>query len=161
MSAQPFNEAVLPFMSKLKERARQFTSYDSEDLVQETLLRAWRVWGKYEVQNVWGWLWRIMRNAYLDTCQEAAQVRAATQAHLPEIADVRARAPRPPNAGVTEGPDDDLLRAVQRLPEAQRTILELQILGMDSVATARHLRIDPRTVRTAAWKARARIRAVL
>lgn len=40
---------------------------DAEDLVQETYLKAYRFWDKYEKgTNIRAWLFRIMRNSYIN-----------------------------------------------------------------------------------------------
>lgn len=158
-----FEGQVLVLTRRLRERARQLTRSgpDAEDLVQETLLRAWKAWGKYEVLNVWAWLWLIMRNAFLDRRREAGKWREATNAHASDIADVRARAPRPPDEQVTSGLDDEQLRALGRLTAAQRSVVELQLEGVDDASIARQLRKKLITVRVFSCKARKHLREML
>lgn len=161
-SVGDFEAAVMPLVPKLRTRARQVTRRsDVDDLVQETLLRAWRAWGRHEVKNPWGWLFLIMRNTYFDAQRDAKYRRGVVEAHGEEIADVRATPPQAPDAGVLSGPDDAIVDAVRQLTDAQRTIIELQLLGVDYASVAEHLDVDITTVRTASWKAREKIRALL
>lgn len=161
MSPASFETEVLPHVGKLRERARQFTRRggDAEDLVQETLLRAWKSWGRVTVANVWGWLWLTMRNVWLDSRRSASSWANAVESHVSEIADVRAVPPPPPDARVTAGVGDECLQGIQQLRGMQRTVIELQLAGIGDEDLARHLRISVKTVRSAACKARARLRA--
>ncbi len=163
-----FEAVVMPLVPKLRDRASYYLignlgtrRDDVQDLVQETLLRAWKAWGRYEVKNPWGWLFLIMRNVFFDTQRDAKYRRGVIEAHADEIAEVRALPPLAPDAGVTAGPDDELADAVRQLSDAQRSVIEMQLLGVDDATTAKHLAIDVKTVRTASWKARAKIRALL
>jgi RNA polymerase sigma-70 factor (ECF subfamily) len=160
--AQSFESSVMPLVPQLRRKAQQFTrSSDAEDLLQETLLRAWKAWGRYEVKNVWAWLWLIMRNTHFTTCRDASYRRRQTENHKSEIADVRSPPPPRPDAGVTAGPDDDLLRAVNALPPSQRQVIELQLQGLDIQDVADRLGTNRNSTKTTSSKARAKIRAVL
>lgn len=162
MTAARFEAEVLPHTPKLKQRAQQFVrgAGDAEDLVQETLLRAWKAWGRVEVVDVWSWLWCTMRNAWLDNRRSASCWASAVEAHGPEIADIRAVPPPAPDSRVTSGADD-LDQCLRALRKRERQIIELQMLGYDDEAVARHLQMKVRTVRSQACVARQRLRAVL
>jgi RNA polymerase sigma-70 factor (ECF subfamily) len=161
--ARTFELAVMPLAGKLRTRAREFTrgGPDAEDLVQETLLRAWKMWGRQPIGDVWGWLWLILRNAWFNMVRDANSHRAIHEKHAAEIADVRGAPPSAPDAAVTGGLDDKLHTAVRSLPATQRAVIEMDLLGADDVTTSRHLRITRQTVRNAKVKARARIRAMI
>lgn len=163
MTAARFEAEVFPHLPKLRQRARQFVrgAGDAEDLVQETLLRAWRAWGRAEVRSVWGWLWLIMRNVFLDGRWDAGRWAGVVEMHTAEIADARAEPPPPPDARVTAGLDDDFMARVQQLRGTQRSVIELHLVGMDDEAVAQQLQINIKTVRSAACKARQRLRAAL
>lgn len=163
MTAARFEAEILPLTPKLRTRARQFVraAGDAEDLVQETLLRAWKAWGKSEIQNPWCWIWLIMRNVFLDRRRDASRWSGLVEGHTSDIADVRAEAPAAPDAGVSAGADDDLRSAIEQLKGAQRTVIELHLVGLDDETMARHLQVSVKTVRSAACKARARLRAAL
>lgn len=64
LSARFVNE-TLPYMSQLRSRARRLTRnpVDAEDLVQETMLRAYTGFGTFrEGTNLRAWLLHIMTN---------------------------------------------------------------------------------------------------
>jgi RNA polymerase sigma-70 factor (ECF subfamily) len=64
-----FEREALPHMDILHNYALRMTgnSDDAEDLVQETFLKAFRFWDKYEKgTNIRAWLFRIMKNTYIN-----------------------------------------------------------------------------------------------
>ena len=76
LTARFVNDA-LPYLSQLHARARQLTgnAVDAEDLVQETMLRAYAGFNTFsEGTNIRAWLFRIMTNAYFN-CLRRAQNR--------------------------------------------------------------------------------------
>lgn len=163
MTAGRFESEVMPLVPKLRKRARQFVAgrEGAEDLVQETLLRAWKAWGRYEVQSVWDWLWLIMRNVHLDARRSATTWSGLVDGHTSEIGEVRGAPPPPPDERVTSGLEDEILHGIRRLRGTQRQVIELQLAGLDNDETARQLQISPETVRSASCKARKILRAAL
>jgi RNA polymerase sigma-70 factor (ECF subfamily) len=68
---EEFNKEALPHMRVLYNYAYKNAGNkaDAEDLLQETYLRAYRFFDKYEKgTNCRAWLFRIMRNLYLNDC---------------------------------------------------------------------------------------------
>ena len=66
LTARFVNDA-LPYLNQLKARARRLTrnAVDAEDLVQETMLRAYAGFNTFsEGTNLRAWLFRIMTNTY-------------------------------------------------------------------------------------------------
>jgi RNA polymerase sigma-70 factor, ECF subfamily len=64
-----FIEEAIPHMNFLYSFARHLTNDpdDSDDLVQDTYLKAFRFWDKYEKgTNIRAWLFRIMKNSYIN-----------------------------------------------------------------------------------------------
>ena len=64
-----FEREAIPHMSLLYNYALRMTnnSADADDLVQETYLKAYRFWDKYEKgTNIRAWLFRIMKNSYIN-----------------------------------------------------------------------------------------------
>jgi RNA polymerase sigma-70 factor, ECF subfamily len=162
VTAAAFEAQVLPLIPRLREKASHFTrGRDAEDLVQETLLRAWKAWGRAEVVNPWGWVWLIMRNTFLDRRASAVRWREIAEAHAPDVAAVRAAPPQAPDVTVMSGPDDDLRRALDVLTPGQRGVVELHLAGVENEDVAKRLGIELKTVRTTLCKARARMRAIL
>lgn len=63
-----YERAVLPLMADMTRKARALTrsASDADDLVQETLVRAYRFWGSYrpEAGSVKAWLYTTLRNTF-------------------------------------------------------------------------------------------------
>jgi RNA polymerase sigma-70 factor (ECF subfamily) len=67
---QRFQEEALPMLDSLYGAALRMTRNpsDAEDLVQETMLRAYRAFDRFEPgTHLKAWLFRIMTNAYINT----------------------------------------------------------------------------------------------
>jgi RNA polymerase sigma-70 factor, ECF subfamily len=67
LTARFVNEA-LPYLNQLNDRARRLTrnAVDAEDLVQETMLRAYAGFNTFsEGTNLRAWLFRIMTNTHI------------------------------------------------------------------------------------------------
>lgn len=66
---EEFVREAIPHMDLLYNYALRMTGSpdDADDLVQETYLKAYRFWDKYEKgTNIRAWLFRIMRNSYIN-----------------------------------------------------------------------------------------------
>lgn len=66
---EDFQKEALPHMDVLYNYALRTTGNvdDARDLLQETYLKAYRFWDKYEKgTNVRAWLFRIMKNSYIN-----------------------------------------------------------------------------------------------
>jgi RNA polymerase sigma-70 factor, ECF subfamily len=66
---QDFERSAIPQMNMLHNYALHLTmnSENARDLLQETYLKAYRFWNKYELgTNVKGWLCQIMKNSYIN-----------------------------------------------------------------------------------------------
>ncbi|HLE32431.1 MAG TPA: sigma-70 family RNA polymerase sigma factor [Bacteroidota bacterium] len=64
-----FEREALPHMDVLYNYALRTTGNedDARDLLQETFLKAYRFWDKYEKgTNIRAWLFRIMKNSYIN-----------------------------------------------------------------------------------------------
>jgi RNA polymerase sigma-70 factor, ECF subfamily len=73
LTARFVNEA-LPYLNQLHDRARRVTrnAVDAEDLVQETMLRAYAGFNTFsEGTNIGAWLFRIMTNTYINGLRRA------------------------------------------------------------------------------------------
>ncbi len=64
-----FEQEAVPHMDILYNYALRMTSSpdDAADLVQETFLKAFRFWDKYEKgTNIRAWLFRILKNSFIN-----------------------------------------------------------------------------------------------
>jgi RNA polymerase sigma-70 factor, ECF subfamily len=73
---QAFEEQALVHTDELHRCGLRLTgnAADADDLVQETYLRAYRFWEKYEQgTNVRAWLFRIMRNCFINSYRKQSK----------------------------------------------------------------------------------------
>ena len=141
---------------------------DSEDLVQETFLRAWRKRKSFQGRSSFrAWLYRIATNACLDVLERNPRVASATQANPAEVPWLQ---PFPDRLLEQIAPSDDepdavvvaketielaFLVAIQHLPPRQRAVLILRdVLGWSAKETAALLEGSVAAVNSALQRAR-------
>ncbi|MGN6575192.1 MAG: sigma-70 family RNA polymerase sigma factor [Nocardioides sp.] len=116
----------------------------AEDVVQETLLRAWRHFSVLDEAHgsVRAWLYTVARNIVID---EWRTKRARSEVAFAEV-------PEPP--GASDGTDEQLLswvvaEAVTRLsPDHRAVLVECYYRGLPVAEAARHLGIPEGTVKS-------------
>jgi RNA polymerase sigma-70 factor (ECF subfamily) len=119
-----FETEALPQWRSLFRTACRLTrnAHDAEDLVQETLLRAYRAFDRFESgTNVRAWLYTILHRVHLDGIRRKSRAPG-----FAEIEDDTA-AVAPAQALVSAG-GLDLARALERLAEPFRTAVVLRDL---------------------------------
>lgn len=120
-----FQRYVVPEIPALLRVARSLTSnaHDAEDLVQDTLLRAYQAIGRFDGAHTRAWLFTIVRNTHinrnrkrrpglLDDPHDAEAIpesRSSDPAELAEQSTFR----------------DAVVAAIATLPEKNRTVVEL------------------------------------
>src|SRR3979411_344967 len=131
---------------------------DADDLVQETMLKAYRSWDQYQKgTNAKGWLITILRNSFIN------EYRRRTR--HPETVDVDTIEPfavfsdiqddDPQGAFFDRIVDDEVLRAIDQLPEAFReTVVLSDVEGMSYQEIAGILEIPVGTVKSRLFRAR-------
>ncbi|MEJ2854411.1 MULTISPECIES: RNA polymerase subunit sigma-70 [unclassified Saccharothrix] len=148
---------------------RLLGSFDeAEDLVQETLLRAWRSRDTFEGRSTFrAWLYRIATNACLDAIHRRP---AHTPAAGEPVLDVPWLQPYPDVLlDQAAGPDAEavaretielaFLAALQHLPAKQRAVLVLRdVLGWPAAETAELLEDTVPAVNSALQRARVTLR---
>jgi RNA polymerase sigma-70 factor (ECF subfamily) len=182
--AAAFSSATEPFRRELRIHCyRMLGSFqDSEDLVQETLLRAWRNRSNFEGRSsIRTWLYRIATNACLDFLQRRPRrvlpqdiAPPADPTLIPAIPgqEIPWLEPFPDlylEADADAGPDAEVVQketielafiaAVQHLPARQRAALVLRdVLGWSASDSAELLEINVAALNSALQRARSTMR---
>jgi len=131
---------------------------DADDLVQETMLKAYRAWDQYERgTNAKGWLLTILRHTFINEYRRRAR--------HPESVDLDAIEPFAVFEDVQEDDpqgrffdqivDDEVLRAIDTLPEQFREAVVLSdVEGMSYEEIAQILGVPLGTVKSRLFRAR-------
>ncbi len=159
------------------------SSFEAEDAVQETMLRAWRSFDRFEGRSALrSWLYRIATNVCLDMLtgkerrarpMDLAPARSADTPlpdPLPEatwilpIPDDRVVPPNGDPAEVAEGRESirlAFIAALQRLPSRQRAVLILrEVLRWRATEVAELLDTSVASVNSALQRARSTLEAI-
>jgi RNA polymerase sigma-70 factor, ECF subfamily len=138
---------------------------DAEDLVQETMLRAYRSWDRYTPgTNAKGWLLTILRHLFINEYRRKSR--------HPETVDVDTIEPfalfqevqeeDPQGAFFDKIVDDEVLRAVDQLPEAFREAVTLSdVEGLSYEEVAKVLEVPVGTVKSRLYRGRRLLQAKL
>ena len=171
-----FERTVLPLREPLYGAAMRLTRAEAEadDLVQDTLLRAFRFWDRFEQgTNVKAWLFTILRNTFINRYHKNNR-RADMLAEASQT--MRALGPtvalgRTGQAGQFDAPDSGLARtasatairvALGELPEVYRRAVELaDIEGLPYEAIAAELGCPMGTVMSRVHRGREQLHALL
>jgi len=162
-----FEREALVHLDALYRVALRLTgnAADADDLVQETMLKAYRAWHQYEQgTNAKGWLLTILRHAFIN------EYRRRTR--HPETVDLDAIEPfavfedvqeeDPQGAFFDQIVDDEVLRAIDQLPEQFREAIVLSdVEGMSYEEVARILSVPIGTVKSRLFRARRLLQAKL
>jgi RNA polymerase sigma-70 factor (ECF subfamily) len=140
LSQPGFADEALPWLDAVYRFSLRLTAGDrdaAEDLAQETFLRAHRFWHTFQQgTNVKSWLFTICRNTFLHDREKASSRRERP------VADLDPRTEALASLSALENPtrdpeqeffsqliDDDVVRAIDDLPEVFREVLVLSDLG--------------------------------
>jgi len=155
-----FEQEALVHLDTLYRVALRLTgnAADADDLVQETMLKAYRSWDQYEKgTNAKGWLLTILRNSFIN------EYRRRTR--HPETVDVDTIEPfavfgevqddDPQGAFFDRIVDDEVLKAVVELPEAfQETLVLSDVEGLSYQEIGKILGVPVGTVKSRLFRAR-------
>jgi len=154
-----FRALVEPYRRALDVHAYRMLGsiHDAEDVLQETLLRAWSSLERFERRaSVKTWLYRILTNACIDELERRPRRPEPVVDPYP---DDRLPAEDPAaRYAAREGIEIAFLTAIQRLPGRQRAVLILRdVLGWTSEEVAELLDSTGAAVNSALQRARATI----
>jgi RNA polymerase sigma-70 factor (ECF subfamily) len=158
-----FRQLVEPYARALEVHCYRMLGslQDAEDIVQETLLRAWRSLERFERRSsVSTWLYRIATNACLDELERRPRRPEAVQPYPDARLDDAASPIADPAAryALREGMELAFLTAIQQLPGRQRAVLILRdVLGWTARETAELLDSTVTATNSALQRARAAI----
>ncbi len=155
-----FEREAIVHLDSLYRVAQRLTgnAADADDLVQETMLKAYRSWDQYtKGTNAKGWLLTILRNSFIN------EYRRRTR--HPETVDIDAIEPfsvfeevqdqDPQGTFFDRIVDDEVLRAIDDLPEQFReTVVLSDVEGMSYEDIARILEVPVGTVKSRLFRAR-------
>jgi RNA polymerase sigma-70 factor (ECF subfamily) len=155
-----FKASMTPHMDQMYNYAMYLTGEREEanDLLQETFLKAYRFYDKYEEgTNAKAWLYRIMRNTYINEYRRVKRlpdlVEFDEQISAPYFA---SSAQRGPVQFEGELFGDEIATAIARLPEKFKSVImlrDIEDLPYEEIAEA--LDIPVGTVRSRLHRARA------
>jgi RNA polymerase sigma-70 factor, ECF subfamily len=149
-----FEKVVMPHARSLLRFAGRLTgsSFHSEDLVQETLLRAWRGFRQFDPEtNAHAWLFRILMNAFLEQKRKGGSSLTAE----PLAEDGLSMRP-----SIHESVE--VMQAFDRLGSDQRTVLLLAAVeGFSCREISEILNIPIGTVMSRLSRAREQMRELL
>lgn len=152
-----FEQQALPHMEVLYNYALRLTGSadDARDLLQETYLKAYRFWDKFEQgTNLRAWLFRIMKNTYINLYRK--EVKEPDKVDYDEIESYynTIRHESSDDNDLQEKMfgqllDDDVSQALESLPEEFKTVVILcDIEGLSYEEIAEFLQIPVGTVRS-------------
>jgi RNA polymerase sigma-70 factor (ECF subfamily) len=162
----------MPYLKQLLARARALTptQYDAEDLLQETLVRAYVSFDTFtEGTNLRAWLFRIMYNAWVSDYR--ARQRCPTEILTEAVTDVeRCDFARFTPRGLASAEievlellrDDEIASALDELPEASRLAVYLaDVEGYRYREIAELMNTPVGTVMSRLHRGRTRLRRLL
>ncbi|CKI00804.1 sigma-70 family RNA polymerase sigma factor [Mycolicibacterium smegmatis] len=164
-----FERETLPLQGRLFIGALHLTGtrQDAEDLLQDTMLRAFAGFGTFrEGTNLTAWLHRIMHNAWVDS--HRLRSRRPPELLVADFyqeapADCRTHPWRTPEAAVLESiPDGRLTAAIRALPETYRmAIYYADVVGLSYKQVAEATGVSIGTVMSRLHRGRRRVRTSL
>lgn len=155
-----FEEEALPHLDSVYRVALRLAGDETqaEDLVQETMLKAYRSWHQYRPgTNVRAWLLTIVRHTFINEYRkrrragteiDVSQVEAFTV--FPEVQEVD-----PEGRFFDQIVDDEVLRAIDALPDEFREALILSdVEGLAYAEIAQVTEVPVGTVKSRLFRAR-------
>ena len=166
-AGRAFDAEALPHLDALYRVALRLTGDPSqaEDLVQDTMLKAYRSWKQYRPgSNAKGWLLTILRNTFINDYRRRKLEPIATDLEAVEphaiYRDIETADPE--GAFFSQIVDEKVLQAVDALPTEFREVLVLSDMeGLHYAEIAETLQVPVGTVKSRLFRARRLLQAAL
>jgi RNA polymerase sigma-70 factor (ECF subfamily) len=167
---EDFEEEIIPHLDAMYNFALRLTSdpSDAEDLVQDTIVKAYRFFSSYEKgTNAKAWLFRILKNSYINNYRK--QSKQPNQVDYDEVSTFyeTIRAERTDTSDLEDKMfrdliDDDISHALDELPEDFRTVVLLcDVEGFTYEEIANMLDVPIGTIRSRLHRGRNLLKAQL
>jgi RNA polymerase sigma-70 factor, ECF subfamily len=167
---QDFEDEMLPHLDAIYNFALRLTTdpNDAEDLVQDTIVKAFRFFNSYEKgTNAKAWLFRILKNSYINNYRKKS--KQPQQVDYDEVSTFYETV-RSEQSNTTDMEemmygqllDDDVTRALEQLPEDFRTVVLLcDVEGFTYEEIANMLDVPIGTIRSRLHRGRNLLRVQL
>lgn len=154
-----FETQALAHAGELFATALRFSrnQRDAEDLVQETLLRAFAAWDRFEKgTNCRAWLFRILTNSFINECRRTTKERRWAAVGDGTISAARRRAALDPESVMLDGLlADEVLEALSALPlDFRRVVVLADLEGLSYRDIARRIGCPIGTVMSRLYRGR-------
>ncbi len=167
-----FETDAMAYVDQLYGAAMRMTRNpaDAEDLVQETYTKAFAAFRSFEQgTNLRAWLFRILRNTYINAYRKAQREPLSTSADElsdPQLLEVDARSTGGTRSAETEAlerlGDTEIIEAMQALPEDFRTAVYLaDVEGFSYKEIAEIMETPVGTVMSRVHRGRKSLRSLL
>lgn len=167
---EDFQDEIIPHLDAMYNFALRLTSdpSDAEDLVQDTIVKAYRFFSSYEKgTNAKAWLFRILKNSYINNYRKKS--KQPNQVDYDEVSTFyeTIRAERTDTSDLEDKMfrdliDDDISHALDELPEDFRTVVLLcDVEGFTYEEIANMLDVPIGTIRSRLHRGRNLLKAQL
>ncbi|MBI5266137.1 MAG: sigma-70 family RNA polymerase sigma factor [candidate division Zixibacteria bacterium] len=132
-----FEREAVPHMDALYRTALRMTKQenDAEDLVQETMVKAYRFWDKFEPgSNCRAWLFKIMTNIFINDYRSKSRTPASVDVddidenYLYGQLAAQSEDDNPEQRLFAKIFDEDVRKAIEELPDDFRLVVVLSFL---------------------------------
>jgi RNA polymerase sigma-70 factor (ECF subfamily) len=167
---EDFEDEIIPHLDAMYNFGLRLTSdpNDAEDLVQDTIVKAFRFFSSYEKgTNAKAWLFRILKNSYINNYRKKS--KQPSQVDYDEVSSFyeTIRADRTDTSDLEDRMfreliDDDISNALEQLPEDFRTVVLLcDVEGFTYEEIANMLDVPIGTIRSRLHRGRNLLKAEL
>jgi len=151
-----FEKVIRQELPMLYRVSRRFSpnSDDAEDMVQQTLIKAFRKWDQFDGRHLRAWLVRILRNEVL-----MARRAAGPEVSLDLVGEAEFVEPPFWSEVLWRERQDQIMESLDSLPEIHRMLIQLcDVEGLTYEEAAQALDVPIGTVRSRLFRARAALR---